>query len=171
VYAHRCAHGGGARPHLIVQCRHTNVLWECKFARFRGGQPECMFLTSDSNVVVNCMGCVRQKGEKFCMKWRNSSGEQDTCRMQSQVKNAISDMNHLYFWDAKQQGYVEPLLSMTHSLESLLYEMRREDMMRVELNKHVGLIVGHQINIQAKCWHFLAEGPFTNSHLWGTRAS
>jgi hypothetical protein len=111
-----------------------------------GIPPVCMFLTSDSNVVLNCMGCVGQKGEKFCTRRRNGSGEQDTCGIQSHAKKANFASNHLYFWDdTKNQGYVEPPLSMTYSLGASLYDMRGEDMTRVEFNELVGLIIGGQV--------------------------
>jgi hypothetical protein len=68
-------------------------------AQDAGIQPICMFLRSDSNVVINCMGCVGQKGEKFCTKHRSGSSEQDTCGIQSHAQKTIFVMDHLYFWN------------------------------------------------------------------------
>jgi hypothetical protein len=111
-----------------------------------GIQPVCMFLTFNSNVVLSWMGCVGQKGEKFCTKQRNWSGEQDTCEIQSHSRKVNFAANHLYFWDyTKNQGCVQPLLSMTYTLGVYLYEMHGEDMTRFEFNELVGLIIGGQV--------------------------
>jgi hypothetical protein len=116
-----------------------------------GIQPICMFLTSDSNVLLHCMGCVGQKGEKFCTKRRNGSGEQDTCGVQSHTKKAIFDTDHVYYWDeGKHQGYVEPPLSMTYELAPALYDMRGEEMTRVEFKELVGLITTRKVTASAE---------------------
>jgi hypothetical protein len=111
-----------------------------------GIEPVCMFLASESNVALSCMGCVGQKGEKFCTKRKNGSGELDTCGVQSHAKKAIFEANHIYFWDElKSQGYVEPPLSMTYTLAPALFEMRGDDMTRVQFNELVGLITRRQV--------------------------
>jgi hypothetical protein len=39
----------------------------------------CMFLSSQEYMNSACLGCVGVKGEKFCTKRKNGSGELDTC--------------------------------------------------------------------------------------------
>jgi hypothetical protein len=87
-----------------------------------GIQPVCMFLTSVSNLDDNCLGCVGQKGEKFCTKHKQGTSKLDTYGTVSLTKRVLVEVKHIYFWDhGKDQGYMVPLLAGTFSLAASIY--------------------------------------------------
>jgi hypothetical protein len=89
--------------------------------------------------VSNCLGWVGQKNEKFCTKRKQGTNELDTCGTVSHAKKAITAIDHIYCWDGlKEQGYLEPLLSVTFTLAELLYALRGEALSRVQFNELVG---------------------------------
>jgi hypothetical protein len=106
-----------------------------------GIQPVCMFLTSASNINDNCLGCVGQKGEKFCTKRKQGIGELDTCGTLSHTKKVLIKVGHIHFWDhAKDQVYMVPLLAGTFSLAMTIYDLQGEALTQVQFNELVGLV-------------------------------
>jgi hypothetical protein len=108
-----------------------------------------MFLTSVESINENCLGCVGQKGEKFCTKRKQGTSEQDTCGTVSHTKKALVESEHIYFWDhVKDQGYMVPSLAGTFSLAASVYALRGEAVTRVQFNELVGLIKSQEVTTE-----------------------
>jgi hypothetical protein len=106
-----------------------------------GIRPVCMFLTTLTNINDNCLGCVGTKGEKFCTKPKQGTGELDTCGTISHARKALVETDHIYFWDSiREHGYLEPAMDMTFSLSTALYDLRGAVLTRVQFNELIGLI-------------------------------
>jgi hypothetical protein len=105
------------------------------------GTHDCMFLTTLSNLDAACLGCVGSKGEKFCTKAKIGKGEQDTCGVNSHTKKAIVKAWHIFYADGpKQQGYVSPSLHNDYNMASSVWDMRSEDITRVQFRELADLV-------------------------------
>ncbi len=90
-----------------------------------GLQPVCMFLTSLEKVNDNCLGCVGTKGEKFCTKPKQGTGELDTCGTISHARKALVETDHIYFWDSsKDHGFQAPSLNRAIPLADSILDLK-----------------------------------------------
>jgi hypothetical protein len=137
---------GRARPAFLGMSPPTVTMAE----REREGiQPVCMFLTSVVNINENCLGCIGQKGEKFCTKRKQGTSEQDTCGTVSHTKKALVESEHIYFWNhGKDQGYMVPSLAVTFSLSASVYALQGESVTRVQFNELVGLVKSQEVTTE-----------------------
>jgi hypothetical protein len=68
-------------------------------------------------------------------------GEQDTCGVNSHTKKAIVKAWHIFYADAtKQQGYVSPSLHNDYDMAASVWDMRAEEITRVQFRKLADLV-------------------------------
>jgi hypothetical protein len=108
--------------------------------------PVCMYVTGLENMKNACFGCVGAKGEKFCTKRKQATGELATCGVNAHSKKVLIDPNHIYYWDSsKDHGFQAPALNRSIPLADSILELKGEALTRVQFKELVDLVLDNEV--------------------------
>jgi hypothetical protein len=87
--------------------------------------------TNRSFIDASCCGLIGKAGEKFCTRRR--VGADLTCGIQAHARKADVKLEFIYFWEtSKNVAFMVPSLDSRELLAAAVWEMRTEEITRVE---------------------------------------